>query len=155
MEQGRMGKIIVGRLMPDTSLVPGIEQMCRNADISHAIVQCAIGSLQSAYFSSAKLDPENKLGAGRGDPFRIDGPLELVSAEGIVGIDPENGEGLFTHLHGIVTDTKGRAFGGHFLAEDNCVLVTIEVVIGQIEGVRIVRRFDPESELTLFFPEKS
>ncbi len=155
MTQGRMGKIIAGKLMPETPLIPGIEQMCKDAGMTSAIVLSAIGSLQNAYLSVARTIPENKLGAGRGDPFRIEGPLELVCTDGIVGTDPEMGEELAIHLHGIVTDPEGRAFGGHFVREGNPVLITMEVVIGQFDGIQMIRKFDPESEMTLFFPEKS
>lgn len=72
MAQGRIGRIVMGKLAPGTLLIPGIERLCEEAEISHAVVQCALGSLQSACFHVSVRIPEKKIGAGPGDEIRIE-----------------------------------------------------------------------------------
>ena len=43
--------------------------------------------------------------------------------------------------------------GGH-LKEGNHVLVTVELVIGELSGVKMSRKVDPEKAVPVLFPEQ-
>ena len=58
------------------------------------------------------------------------------------------------HVHGVVADTKGQAWGGH-VTEDNVVLLTVDVVIGELgDGIEMGRGYDPDLELMIFAPKQ-
>lgn len=113
---------------------------------SGAITSC-IGSLQGASFFTVVPLP-NKVGAGYGDPVAMEGPLELVSAQGTIGLDGE--ANLLIHLHGALADGRGNLSGGHLIKGKCPILITCEVMIAFLEGVRAVQQPDPETEMNLF-----
>ena len=53
-----------------------------------------------------------------------------------------------------VTDRHGNAHGGH-LVEGTKVLLTVDVVIAEIEGLVMGRKFDAELEVPLFAPRQA
>jgi len=93
---------------------------------------------------------KNRPGAGYSDPINLDGPLELLSAQGTIGQE-QNGD-LFIHMHGLLSDQDGNVHGGHLIKGENPVLITCEIMISAVEGVRIKRRYDPETEMKLLTP---
>lgn len=70
--------------------------------------------------------------------------LEIVSLTGNIAI--VDGE-PFVHMHGVVSDSTFRTFGGHF--KDAIVGATCEVVIRPFENVRLERNFDGATGLKL------
>ena len=52
-----------------------------------------------------------------------------------------------------LADQDGRAYGGH-LVEGTKVLLTLDAVIGEIEGVDMCRKMDPELEVPLLSPQQ-
>ena len=53
-----------------------------------------------------------------------------------------------------LTDRHGNAHGGH-LVEGTKVLLTVDVIIGEISGVIMGRKFDNELEVPLFAPRQA
>jgi hypothetical protein len=95
---------------------------------------------------------DNKVGAGYSDPRAIEGPLELLSAQGTIGL--EEGGAVAIHLHGAVSDKEGRVHGGHLVKGGNPVLITGEVAVTQVEGIRIAKGYDPGVEMNIFIPRE-
>jgi predicted DNA-binding protein with PD1-like motif len=84
-------------------------------------------------------------------PVQIEGPVEVLSAQGVVCVaDPAM---PVIHLHGVVCDAKGQVRGGHFLSGNNPVHTTMDVVVTEIEGVRIEAEYDAEIDLVLPVPK--
>ena len=52
-----------------------------------------------------------------------------------------------------VTDRHGNAHGGH-LVEGTKVLLTVDVILAEIEGLVMGRKFDTELEVPLFAPRQ-
>ena len=110
----------------------------------------AIGSLQTPLFCDV-VELPTKAGYGYGETLHLTGPIELVSATGIVCHDDEDVTNL--HVHMTVTDRHGNAHGGH-LVEGTKVLLTTDVVIAEIDGLVMGRKLDPYYEVPLFAPRQ-
>ena len=76
----------------------------------------------------------------------------MTNASGIICHDDEGNTNL--HVHMTLTDRHGNAHGGH-LVEGTKVLLTVDVIIAEIEGVVMGRKFDEELEVPLFAPRQA
>jgi len=142
------GKRIVGRLLPGTDLITGIEAMCQQHQVTSATIVSVIGSLTQAQLVYAVPDETGKIGIRYHDPVTVGGPLEILACQGIIG-QSEQGA-LSVHLHGLISDPGMRVVGGHFLNGGNPVLATAEILIQQCSDVRMIREQDDETGFPLF-----
>jgi len=136
------------RVLPGFDIIEGIEEACRNIGITCGAVVSCIGSIQGASISYAISSDSNKVGAALSEPKLLPGPVELISAQGTIGLD-ENGETI-VHLHGTICDTEGKMYGGHFAKGKNRVLVTCETVVTEVSDATVVRAYDSKVEFNLF-----
>ena len=147
--QGNLSRVIMIRISPGSDIIEGIEKVCRQFDIESGVITCCIGSLQKFSYLIA-VPMETKTGTGYSDPNLLDGPLEFLCAQGMIGKE-ENGE-IFTHLHGLVSDKDGKVHGGHLIKGENQVLITCEIMISQIQGIKMIRTYDPKVEMKVLMP---
>lgn len=147
---GRAGRVIAARILPGGDFLEGIEKICRDNGVRYATVVCCIGSLQKATFCILAPMDERKIGFGYGEPFVVEGPVEILSAQGLV-CEGEDG-GVDIHLHAVLCDKKGSVIGGHVVPGGNPTLATIDLVLTEVVDARLMRRYDPETELTMFTP---
>ncbi len=75
--------------------------------------------------------------AGRDEPLRIDGDLELLTLSGTLGAGGP-------HLHASLADAEGRVIGGH-VAPGCIVRTTAEVLLAVLDDVRFTREPDPST----------
>jgi predicted DNA-binding protein with PD1-like motif len=132
-----MSKCYVKRLHPGEDLRKGILDMLReNADLHAGVVASAVGSLTHA-----------KLRLAGSEKFLDkEGPFEIVSATGTVGVD-----GM--HVHLAISDATGATWGGHLV--DGClVYTTVELVVVDVEGYRFKRTFDKATGYPELDPER-
>lgn len=147
--EGHLSKAVMVRIERGFDIIEGIENVCRQFDIKSGVITCCIGSLKT--FSYCIVVPlENKFGAGYSDPKILDGPLEFLSGQGMIGKE-ESGE-YFIHLHGLVSDKDGNVHGGHLIKGENPVLITCEIMISQITGVKMIRTYDPKVDMKVLMP---
>jgi hypothetical protein len=132
-------------------MIEGIEKICEDYGIRYAFIGCSIGSLRKATFMYAVPKPEAKIKAGYSAPFELAGPVEFLGGLGVV-CEGEKGEKL-THFHGTVSDKLGRVYGGHFVKGQNAILATIDLIIIEIKGAKLLRKYDEETGLVNFVPE--
>lgn len=142
------GRRIVGRLLPGADLIKGIEAMCRRHEVACGTIASVIGSLTRASIVYAVPDESGKIGIRYSDPVRIEGPLELLACQGLVGLSADGVTSI--HLHGLMSDPKMTVYGGHFLEDGNPVLATAEVLVQETSDVRMVREPDEETGFSLF-----
>jgi predicted DNA-binding protein with PD1-like motif len=142
------GKTIVGRILPGTDLISGIERICQDHHVNYGTIVAAIGSLSRAGFVYALPDKSAKMGIKYSDPTTVEGPLELLACQGMIGLTAEGD--LSVHLHGLMSDSNMKVYGCHFLKNGNPVLITVEILIHEHEGVRMVREQDSETDFPLF-----
>jgi predicted DNA-binding protein with PD1-like motif len=140
------------RVLPGSDVIEGIEEACQKLGIKAGAIISCIGSLQRASVMIA-VPLNNKVGTGYSEPIKLEGPLELLSGQGTIGQDKE-GEIITVHMHGVVSDKEGRLHGGHLVKGENPVLITCEVMLARIEGIPIVRGYDPEVDMQLFLSKK-
>ena len=117
LENGTMGRVAYARIAPNEDLVLGVEKLCLAEGFRNAFVRGALGSLVDAC-----------LGTRTGDLITIKGPaVEIVSLAGEVRQTDDGA--LRASLTGVVADTKGRIYGGPFVAGANPICMTFEVTL--------------------------
>lgn len=151
MAEGSLRKIVAVRLTPGTDLLFGLTEACKRAGINNGVILSALGSLKDVQFCNP-VELPTKAGYGYGETLHLTGPIELVNATGIICHDDENVTNL--HVHVTLTDRYGNGHGGH-LAEGTKVLLTTDVIIAEIEGLVMGRKFDDELGVPLFAPRQS
>ena len=151
MAQGNLGRVIAVRLKPGTDVLLGLQEACERNGINNGVILSAIGSLQDPHFCNP-VELPTKAGYGYGETLHLTGPIELTSASGIICHDDEGNTNL--HVHMTVTDRHGNAHGGH-LVEGTKVLLTVDVILAEIEGLVMGRKFDEELEVPLFAPRQA
>ena len=151
MAQGKLGRVVALRLKPGTDVLLGLEEACPRSGINNGVILSAIGSLDSPHFCDV-VEVPTKAGYGYGEVLHLTGPIELTNASGIICHDDEGNTNL--HVHMTLTDRHGTAHGGH-LVEGTKVLLTVDVIIAEIEGLVMGRKFDEELEVPLFAPRQA
>jgi hypothetical protein len=148
---GQLGRVIAARLLPGTDIIEGIEKICADYGIDYAFVACSIGSLQKSTFMFAVPKPEAKIKIAYGEPFEIPGPIEFLGGQGVVC---KNAKGeTQTHFHGAISDKLQRIYGGHLLKGGNPSLATIDLIINEVKGMKLLRKYDEETGFVNLFPE--
>ena len=148
MAQGKLGRVVALRLKPGTDVLLGLEEACKRSGINNGVILSAIGSLDSPHFCDV-VEVPTKAGYGYGEVLHLTGPIELTNASGIICHDDEGNTNL--HVHMTLTDRHGNAHGGH-LVEGTKGLLTTDVVIAEINGIVMGRKFDNELEVPLSAP---
>ena len=151
MAQGKLGRVVALRRKPGSDVLLGLEEACKRSGINNGVILSAIGSLDSPHFCDV-VELPTKAGYGYGEVLHLTGPIELTNASGIICHDDEGNTNL--HVHMTLTDRHGNAHGGH-LVEGTKVLLTVDVIIAEIEGVVMGRKFDEELEVPLFAPRQA
>jgi len=147
---GKLGKVVAARLKPGTDMLLGLTFVCKKYDIKNGVILSTIGSLDGARFCDV-VDLPTKAGHGYGEVLHLTGPIELTNATGIICHDPDNEVSL--HIHMNLCDRYGNAHGGH-LVEGTKVLMTVDVVIAEVDGIIMSRKFDECLEIPLFAPKQ-
>ena len=148
---GGLSRVLAIRLKPGTDVLLGLEEACKANGINNGVILSALGSLRDPHFCDV-VELPTKAGYGYGETLHLTGPIELTNASGIICHDDEGNTNL--HVHMTVTDRHGNAHGGH-LVEGTKVLLTVDVIIGEISGVIMGRKFDNELEVPLFAPPQA
>ena len=149
--KGGFKNIYAVRLEPGEDVMEGLESVCEKYGIEHGGIITAIGSLEGASFFDPSELP-GKLGLyGYGDPIELPAPVELISLDGII-CKGDDGKRQF-HLHCALADEKGVAYAGHF-KEGNRVLSTVEMLIGEVEGIYMSRTIDSLRGVPFFIPKQ-
>ena len=150
MAQGKLGRVIALRLKPGTDVLLGLQEACERNGINNGVILSAIGSLNGVPYCNPVVLP-TKAGYGYGEILHLTGPIELTNASGIICHDDEGNTNL--HVHISLSDRHGNAHGGH-LVEGTKVLLTVDVILAEIEGLVMGRKFDEELEVPLFAPRQ-
>jgi hypothetical protein len=151
MAQGNLGRVIAVRLRPGTDVLLGLQEACERAKINNGVILSAIGSLNGVEYCNPVELPEKKAGYGYGETLHLTGPIELTAGTGIICHDDEGNTNL--HVHMSLSDRYGNAHGGH-LKEGTKVLLTLDVVIAEVQGLVMGRKFDNELEVPIFTPRQ-
>ncbi len=149
--EGNIKRVFAFRLTPGMDVVEGIVSLCEKNGIKNGIILSALGSLDGARFYDPVELPDKKAKYGYSDPIILEGPIELLSLSGMI-CHGENDE-ILTHFHFSLSDQNGRGYGGHVI-EGNKVLITVDVVLSELEGINMGRKYDENLELEIFDPSQ-
>ncbi len=116
-EEGRLGRMVYGRVAPNEDLVQGLQAMCRAQGVRHALVRVGLGSLVDGCLQTPS-----------GQQIFVEGPaVEVLSLFGELRTDA-HGQ-CTAELCGVVVDAAGRVVSGHFVPGHNLVFATFEVTL--------------------------
>jgi predicted DNA-binding protein with PD1-like motif len=131
----------VGRLLPGSDLIHGLEEACDHYGLEYAAIAFAYGSLSSASFKILN-QPEPGEQATL-VPYAVPQRVEFLGGQGLVCRDDEGNRA--THLHGSISDHDGVVRGGHFNPGENPIFNNLDFLLVELTGVRLVRSFDEET----------
>jgi len=138
---GRLGQVIVARLAPGSDLLESIEEIARREGIRSGVILSGAASLSQATLRNVRHLPKELPITDEDRVFvRKEGALELLAISG--NISEQNG-GISIHAHITISsgEEDGLAYGGHLIK--GCTIFSLgELIIGEIEGVRLVRKYD-------------
>ena len=116
-EEGRMGRLVYGRIAPNEDLVQGLQAICQAQGVRHALVRVGLGSLVDAC-----------LEAPSGRHLCMAGPaVEVLSLFGEVRTEADGT--CSAALCGVVVDAAGQVLSGRFVPGHNLVFATFEVTL--------------------------
>jgi len=151
--EGSVSRTIVGRLLPGTDMLNGIEAVCQRHQVKYGFISCAIGALVEATYIYPIPEEGAKVGIVYSDPVALEGPIEFLGGQGVI-CQSEQGE-YRIHLHGSASDKEMRVWGGHFVPSGNIVLATLDFIIQEVSGMEMLRKFDEETGFEQFKPKKA
>lgn len=116
-EEGRLGRMVYGRMAPNEDLVQGLQAICRAQGVRHALVRVGLGSLVDAC-----------LQVPSGREIFVEGPaVEVLSLFGELRTDA-HGQ-CTAELCGVVVNAAGQVHSGRFVPGHNPVFATFEVTL--------------------------
>jgi len=147
--EARIRKTVLARIAPGEDVFCALREVCRKHGIRSGHIATMIGSLRSADVVCVTAHPEDPSRAVYLDPLHLEGYLELVGVQGIIGED-DKGE-LNIHLHVILAGGDAVPAAGH-LADtgNNRILATAEAVISSFSCAEFRRSLDEETGFVLF-----
>ena len=148
LKETTINRIITGRIPPDIDLITGIKEICSEFKIKHGYISMIIGSLDYLTIIYAVPDETRKLNIRYSENTILNGPLELLNAQGLIGIDENSEQSI--HAHILVSDRYMRIFGGHLVEGGSKVAATAEIVIHELTDTKYIRKFDEETGFNLF-----
>lgn len=132
---GRPYQLHVLRMLPGEDVRATLATWCAERSIEAAAIVSAVGSVSKAMLRFG----------GRSEGTLLEGDLEVCALSGTL-----SRHGM--HLHLAVADTNGAMSGGHLLA-GSLVRTTLEVVVHELGGVRMVRKPDATTGFDELVPE--
>ncbi|HSK68505.1 MAG TPA: PPC domain-containing DNA-binding protein [Candidatus Limnocylindria bacterium] len=146
---GSVGKVHAFRLEVGEPFLESLQKVCEEHNIKNGVILSCMGSLDGARFFAPAEIPGKKFPYGYGEPTVLTGPIELYGATGFFS-HGENNEVLL-HVHVSLGDSEGKGYVGH-LINGNKALFTIDVVLLEIEGINMGRRYHEDLGVYLFAP---
>ncbi len=143
--EGKIGRIIVGKLKIGVDLLEGIGELARRENITTGVILSGIGALEKGIFRNAKvIPPDYKME----DKYRlyvdIEKPLELISLSGWIATTRDGKLNIHAHYSATtVIDDKLVSLGGH-LVKGTITSIKVVVVVGVIEDTNIKAALDPK-----------
>ena len=135
--QTAISRSFVAKLPYGADLLNSIKDVAAKAKI-HSASFTAIGAVRKAKVSY--YDQTEK----KYNTLEFNEPMEIVSCIG--NISESNGK-MIVHAHLLLSDEKGRAFGGHL--QEGTDLFACELMMDEYENLRITRKYDQLTGLNL------
>lgn len=147
-KQTNIKRVVTGRIPRGIDLIAGIKQICIENNIKHGYIPMCIGSLITARIIYAIPDKNAPIDFVYCSPVDIEGPLELLYVQGLIGLEDTGEQSL--HLHTLLSDKDMKVIGGHVVEGGNIVAATAEIVIHELDEAEFIRQFDEQTGFRLF-----
>jgi len=148
---GNFKRVMAVRLKPGTDMLIEMEKACINNNISNGVIVSGIGGVTTAAFCDPMYFSERKQPYNYGAPIVVQEPLSITSVSGIICHD-DNGE-INLHVHVAFSNEQGNCYAGH-LKEGTRTMLTVDLVIAEIDGISMKRKYDEELGVPMFYPEQ-
>jgi len=136
VEEVKIDRVILSRLMPDEDLLSSLERIVRDHGIERGVILSALGSLKNVVIRNVKANVDLPVKLENTNERKEAGPFELLSLEGNI-FPPENDGDSIVHLHVMLGSPSGTVMGGHLIQAT--VFTTAEILIGKIVGSSIYK----------------
>ncbi|WP_309805414.1 DNA-binding protein [Novosphingobium capsulatum] len=138
-------------LAPGEDLFSSLENRLEAADLPGAFFNLAYGSLARLTLMTG--GPGSDVPITFHGPIEIETPVAVEAGSGIIGLD-ENGA-RSSHCHAVFRRPDGRLVGGH-LIRDQAIAgdAGLQVDLLMLADARFARRHDPETQFSIFHPER-
>lgn len=128
----------IGKFDYDCDVLAAINEFCHNNDINSGWFSI-IGAVKTSCLGF--YNQEDKKYTVK----KFDEPMEIVSCSGNISI--KDGK-PFAHMHIVLSDESGCAFGGHVM--HGTIVFAGEFIIQSYEGEKLVRGLDGQTGLPLW-----
>jgi len=146
---GSVSRIMALRLKPGTDMLLEIEKACAENGIKNGVVVSGIGGVTKAVFCDPTYFPGRKQPYNYGEHIVLQENLSIAGISGIVCNDDDGT--VNTHIHVTFSNEQGQCYAGH-LKEGTRTMLTVDLVIAELQGLRMSRKYDEELEVPLFCP---
>ena len=132
-----LGLPVVVRLERGEPLLESLRELVRREGIRNGVILSGFGSLDRSAFTGLL---SGEYPATRFHRDRRKGGIEVLNITGVIA-------DYHVHAH-LTLCQRDRAFGGHL--DEGCrVLSLCEIVLAEVEGVKLKRMFDPKTKQNL------
>ena len=138
------GRAGVARLLPGVDLLEGIEMICRDYDIKYGICWCHGSIAKTSVYIPG-------IGGVAGRVYEKRDFGQIVSATGVICETSDGKKDV--HLHFAANDELCHFIGGHALKGKCQVGDTMDVIIMEIKGGKMLRKLDKNTGEVEFSPE--
>ncbi|MBL6976202.1 MAG: DNA-binding protein [Deltaproteobacteria bacterium] len=130
--------VLVGRLARAEDILAGLTAVALERGIRAAVVQ-GVGATREAvlgFYDQEALEYRD---------HSIPEPMELLSLTGNISLKDGS---PFVHVHAILSDEQGRAFGGHVMPGTRVFALEYSLMV--LDGPELCREYDRETHLYLW-----
>lgn len=148
VSSGSFKRIIMARIPIGVDVLDGIYEVVKREKIQRGVIIMGLGALSKAVFRNLKVFPkEYPITAKDRIYFEVEKPLELVSLIGYI-LPALNGK-PYVHAHFSASTVVGETlatYGGHLDRGAAIAHVKVVVTIGELEGVKMKKRWVEERQ---------
>ena len=141
---GRIDRIVMGKLGMDIDLLQGIEELVKREGVRTGVILSGIGALKKATFRNLKiLPPDLKVEKHHRLYLELEQPMEIVSLTGWIATREDGEAEVHAHFSAsTVIEERVVTLGGH-LIPGTLTSVKVVIVIGVVEETNIKAGLDP------------
>ncbi|UCH01743.1 MAG: DNA-binding protein [Candidatus Bathyarchaeota archaeon] len=150
-ESGKSGQILVTRIKPGSDLLQSIRNIVEDNEVKSGVILSGTGLLCKSRLRNCKTLPQHyPITDVNRSYLAFETPLEILALSGNVS---EIEGKPWVHAHIVLSYVKSdriRVIGGH-LIEGSIVFGFTEVVLMEIEGMSMPKKYDDETKTLQLF----
>lgn len=142
---GKIARVFVAKVEPDNDLLIALRDIVAKEGIKSGTILSCVGSLKRLKLRNLKTFPKQFPVKDENRFYRvIEKPFEILALSGNIA-QKDTGE-VVIHAHIAVSSVRNEeviTMGGH-LVEGNITYVMVEVIIAELEGIKMRRTWQTE-----------